>query len=783
MRLLLFVLFATVAMGQTITCNPANCAAGAGGTVVLTASASVSWAMAAHTVGTISPATGTTATYTAPATIANAQSSIGGCMVAPNDSVWEQRIDGLPVNTNSASWLANVGSYFQFQSGWDINVVDSTANTVASPKFYYSTQLNGLPFLFNNNPSRARENGALIANVYGLDHHMISVNHQNCNFYESYPDYDPIQNVSMGQVSPSNPCVNPTDSSGCDSNGGAHYTSANYALSAPTTDAANLLLSPLTPRASEIRAGAIKHAFRMTTNAAGCNGTSIWPATGNPGCSTAGAMPAGARFRMKSSATCPLSTVEGTIVCTALKQYGVFWADLGSGSPPDIIIAEDNYYDPYAALGYQMTIPNSSFEAVDESSLQIGTTGSYAVNPIPTTEAVVNSALVSVNSGAKYVSIALQPVTVGFTWPYATVISGAPFTPTPWVNGTATTTVTWTATAGTFSGGVYTPPTVAPGAANATPTLTACSTVTPTACGSLYLTVVPAKCQTADTHTRICIDTGATSNYGPDANGDTWAADAIVSGAQTNLINQGMGWTTQPDGTLYQTWLQPTGDITYTFAGIPQGDYKITAGQGIGYDGSGSACAFYGGFPSTYGPFALEAGPQFQYVVSQGLIVNYHQDPGLPQGAATGNGYECYLRSSFSFPAVVAADGNLVVSMVGPGTPAMGGYYPTSLSTLKVELDSTVPYVQITFNGQDDVVTAGQTMQLASVFWYLPQTALTWTVVSGPGTINSSGLFTAPSSQPTLTSPTVISATDASGNVSNPLVLYVQGAQQPAYVF
>ena len=56
--------------------------------------------------GNINPMTGL---YNAPATVA-AQQSIGGYQLLPNNDIFNTRIDSLPINSNSASWITASGS-------------------------------------------------------------------------------------------------------------------------------------------------------------------------------------------------------------------------------------------------------------------------------------------------------------------------------------------------------------------------------------------------------------------------------------------------------------------------------------------------------------------------------------------------------------------------------------------------------------------------------------------------------------------------------------------------
>ena len=50
-----------------------------------------------------------TGLYNAPATVA-AQQSIGGYQLLPNNDIFNTRIDSLPINSNSASWITASGS-------------------------------------------------------------------------------------------------------------------------------------------------------------------------------------------------------------------------------------------------------------------------------------------------------------------------------------------------------------------------------------------------------------------------------------------------------------------------------------------------------------------------------------------------------------------------------------------------------------------------------------------------------------------------------------------------
>lgn len=331
----------------------------------------------------------------------------------------------------------------------------------------------------------------------------------------------------------------------------------------------------------------------------------------------------------------------------------------------------------------------------------------------------------------------------------------------------------------------YTAPTLAPGG-SASVDLKICAAADANACDHIYVNVVPGTCKSADQTVRVCIDSGATSSYGPDANGDSWAPDTVVTGGTYGSVNTTYFWDQQTDGKLFETWLSNSGDIDYKFVGVPAGHYKVTVGQGIGgnYGAGGPPCESYVAWPSTYGPISLDpyhigSGPL--YISSQGTITYQQYDPGLPP---TNNGYQCYQRSFITLPATVGADGNLTLGFAALGNEKQTGAYQwlTSISTLKIETDSTLPYIQPWLNGVSDVVYARGTVQLSPVFWYLPQSTVTYSILSGPGTVNSTGLYTAPSTKPSVTTPVVIQLADQYGNAATQ-TLWLQGTAAVGFIY
>ena len=579
-----------VSSGAGATITPANPATAAGSPLTLTANKAVTWTLAPGSAGTISP-NGTSVVYTPPSSIP-AQNSRAGCMVAPNDSVFNTRIDSLPVHASSATWMTSFIAPIVFLPSWGLNILDNTVPQ--TPMFFYYTTLQNGNYQIAAWPNREREGGAFTVDGNN-DHHMISVNHQTCHFYETYQEGDPN-----------------TLCTSCNANSGWQYSSTSYvapstASGGGTTDAAGLPLSPLTLHLSEIRAGAVNHAMRFTL-CTGCiyAGTHLWPATGSNGSTNANAPSNGARFRLKGSlvpsgifnvslssggtgytssprvtftgcqtapsatamiaggsissvilnnsgANCTNPTVTfggpgsgaaasatvfsqtAQVILTGLQRYGMFLSD--NGTSGQIETDSDVNQDPTVA-GALNEIANAKlgaavFEVVDESSLMVSPS-SFQVNPRNgyVTPASFATVIATDGSGnATAVPGALQPVIVGV--PYTTMLAQAGMSGyqlTSWVNGSSNQAVTWSLTsgAGTVTSAGLYTP---PATVNAVSpaVLTATSAADPNATASVYIKVIPAG---ANPSNSIRIDVGNPNNY-TDSLGNLWLADTLGIGTGT----------------------------------------------------------------------------------------------------------------------------------------------------------------------------------------------------------------------------------------------------------
>jgi len=93
-----------------------------------------------------------------------------------------------------------------------------------------------------------------------------------------------------------------------------------------SADAAGLAILPGLVRYDEMMSGAIEHALRVTVRAT--NGY-VWPASHQAG-STGGALPMGARLRLKASKDISGFPPDIQRIFQAMKTYGLIVADNGS---------------------------------------------------------------------------------------------------------------------------------------------------------------------------------------------------------------------------------------------------------------------------------------------------------------------------------------------------------------------------------------------------------------------------------------------------------------------
>ena len=186
-----------------------------------------------------------------------------GCTVFPADSIWNTRVDALPVHPKSAAWLASMQAdstnlhpdFGPPNYGLPYDVVSNRHRTVRI-RFRYAGESDRVRYPFG--PRTPIENGS--------DRHALVVNKSTCTMYELF-DAD----WNHG---------NPTAGSG------AVFDLSSNALRPDgwtSADAAGLPILPGLVRFDEVKAGAIGHAIRFTAQCT--RNRHLWPARHDAGTS------------------------------------------------------------------------------------------------------------------------------------------------------------------------------------------------------------------------------------------------------------------------------------------------------------------------------------------------------------------------------------------------------------------------------------------------------------------------------------------------------------------
>ena len=310
------------------------------------------------------------------------------CTVFPADNIWNTDISTMPVNANSATWLASTmpasgNLHPDFGGppyGIPFNVVDNTHAT-ANYTFQYATESDPGPY-----PS-----GSDLLIEQGSDAHVLTVNKDTCKLYETFAT-DPVAHTAgSGAIF----------DLGSDQLRPAGWTSA---------DAAGLPIFPGLVRLDEVKAGFIGHAIRFTVH--NTNNTYLWPARHQAGIAMPSLPPMGARFRLKAGYDISTFGAEAQVVLTAFKHYGLIVADNGS----------DWFFQGTEDAGWDSTIisdlkkvPASQFEAVDESSLMVSADSAATTPTSPPTSPAAPVAIAGEASATVYWTAPATGVVTGYT--------------------------------------------------------------------------------------------------------------------------------------------------------------------------------------------------------------------------------------------------------------------------------------------------------------------------------------------------------------------------------
>src|SRR4051794_11614144 len=284
-----------------------------------------------------------------------APAKVGGCRIFPANNPWNQRVDKLPVASNSDAVVRAIGPdegmHADFGSGeYDVGPIGIPYTTVGRGqkrvhvKFDYSDESDKGPYPIPRDVPVEGGRGS------DGDRHVIVVDRSRCKLYELYAAY-PV-------------------------NGGASWKAGSGAIwnlrsnhlrprGWTSADAAGLPILPGLARYPEVKRGAIRHALRFTVSRT--RNSFVYPARHQASSdSDASLPPMGMRFRLRAGFPVSRFPKQSRVVLRALQRYGMIVADNGSdwylsGAPA----AGWNNDDLHSLGG----VKGSDFEVVDTSSL------------------------------------------------------------------------------------------------------------------------------------------------------------------------------------------------------------------------------------------------------------------------------------------------------------------------------------------------------------------------------------------------------------------------------
>jgi hypothetical protein len=289
------------------------------------------------------------------------------CPSFPDDAVWNTPITTLPVDPDSATWLAamdasttnlhpDYGPSGNKKIPYGIPWTIVTPSTPLTPiKFQYASQSDKGPYPFTSTtPIEGGQHA-------GGDRHAIMVNSSTCVLYELWHAHYHATGSTAGS--------------------GAIWTLTSDALRKAgwtSADAAGLPILPLLVNFDQVKTGAMDHAIRVTAE---CTQESyLWPARHEAGQADTNCPPMGARFRLDASFSLPANECAAfcQTLITTMKNYGLIVADNGSNW---FFQGSMDTRWTYQQVDQLKQIPASAFEAVDESCMQVSATSAQAYQP------------------------------------------------------------------------------------------------------------------------------------------------------------------------------------------------------------------------------------------------------------------------------------------------------------------------------------------------------------------------------------------------------------------
>jgi hypothetical protein len=268
------------------------------------------------------------------------------CLLFPTTSIWNTRVDALPVHDLSDTWLGSMASdstdlhpdFGPPAYGIPFDVV-GRGHAKVMVDFFYADESDPGPYPFD---ARTPIEG-------GSDQHALIVEKGTCTLYELYD-----ANWNGGDATAGSGAIWDLGSNALRPDG---WTSA---------DAAGLPILAGLVRWDEVEAGAIRHAIRFTAE---CTvDEHVWPARHDAGVNDPDCPPMGARFRLKASYDLSSFSAKARTILRAMKRYGLMLADNGANWFFQGTVDE---HWTNRLLDELKSVPASAFEALDTSSCMV----------------------------------------------------------------------------------------------------------------------------------------------------------------------------------------------------------------------------------------------------------------------------------------------------------------------------------------------------------------------------------------------------------------------------
>lgn len=309
---------------------------------------------------------------------AQANNSLNGIQLFPEDHILNVPIDTLPVDPKSSDYIKSNGgasgnlfaAFGNGYSGLGYDVVDETI--LKTPViFRYGPYSDNVLYPIPSNPTI--ENTATVEACTG-DCHVLIINRDSKGLYEIF------------DLEPKLPDGTYTAGSG------AVWDLTGYRLRPSdwaSADASGLPILPLMVRYDEIVAGEINHAIRVSVPHT--QNTYIWPARAQAGVANTAYPPMGQRFRLKASYDISDFSPTNQIILKAMQKYGLIVADNAWDNDKRkwwFGGIRDARWDVRDLQDLQ-SVKGTDLEAVDVSSLMIDPDSGKAritliVTPVPT---------------------------------------------------------------------------------------------------------------------------------------------------------------------------------------------------------------------------------------------------------------------------------------------------------------------------------------------------------------------------------------------------------------